>query len=135
VLAAASALELAAGCDVGVWGDSASGLARGVWAFVSHDGGDHFAPVGAALPASGIRTIAMASTSVIVVGAYDDTGDELLRSTDGGKTWTVVQQVTGGTIRYLGFTTATQGVAIVTGLADGLLMTHDGGATWSAVHF
>lgn len=135
VLAAASAAELAAACQVGVWGDSASGLAPGVRTFVSHDGGDHFAPVGGALPASGLRGIAMASASVIVVAGYDDTGDVLLRSADGGKTWNVVQRVTAGGLRYLGFTTASQGVAIVTSLADGLLMTHDGGATWSAVHF
>lgn len=134
VLAATSALELAAACDVGVWGDSASGLPPGVRAFVSHDGGDHFTVVGGALPATGFRTIAMASASVIVVAAYDETGDALLRSNDGGKTWKVVQQLTGGTIRYLGFTTASQGVAIVAGPAEGLLMTHDGGATWSVVH-
>ena len=135
VLGAASALELAAACQVGVWGDSASGLAPGVWAFVSHDAGDHFAPVGNALPASGVRGIALASASVMAVAGFDETGDELLRSTDGGTTWQVTQRVTGGVIRYLGFTTATQGVAIVSGVEDGLLMTHDGGATWSAIHF
>jgi hypothetical protein len=135
VLAAASALELAAACDVGVWGDSSSGLAPGVWAFASHDGGGHFAAVGGALPIGGIRSIAMASASVILVAGYDETGDVLIRSSDSGLTWSVVQRAAANAIRYLGFTTATQGVLIVSGDADGLLMTHDGGATWSAVHF
>lgn len=134
VLGAGSALELAAACDVGVWGDSASGLAPGVWTFISHDGGDHFAAVGGTLPLSGVRSISMATTSVIVVAGYDQSGDVLLRSTDGGKTWKVVQRVSSGEVRYLGFTTATQGVVILTGTSHGLLMTHDGGATWSVVH-
>ncbi|MBI3750729.1 MAG: hypothetical protein HY263_03600 [Chloroflexi bacterium] len=135
VLAAASATALAAACQVGAWGPSAHGFPFGGRLFTSSDGGTRFDPVGDAMPIDGARSIAMATPSVIVVAGPGESGDELLRSGDGGKTWAVVAQYDGRFVRYLGFTTATQGVLLLDTSTNGFLMTHDAGLTWQAVHF
>jgi photosystem II stability/assembly factor-like uncharacterized protein len=128
-LAASSPTELAAACDVGLWGSPA-----GDHLFLSHDGGSTFVESGTAVPLQMAAKVAAASPSVIVVGGSDATGAVLVATFNGGRTWAVVARLGAVTIADLGFTTATQGV-VITAPADGpasLLMTRDGGHTWSA---
>ena len=129
-LAASSSTELAAACDVGLWGTS-----TGDHLYLSHDGGSTFVESGAAVPLQMAAQVASASPSVIVVGGSDATGAVLVATFDGGRTWTIVARLGAVTIADLGFTTAAQGV-VITAPAGGpasLLMTRDGGRTWAAV--
>ena len=129
-LAASSPTELAAACDVGLWGTS-----TGDHLYLSHDGGSTFVESGAAVPLQMAAQVASASPSVIVVGGSDATGAVLVATFDGGRTWTIVARLGAVTIADLGFTTAAQGV-VITAPAGGpasLLMTRDGGRTWAAV--
>ena len=128
-LAASSPTELAAACDVGLWGTS-----TGDHLYVSHDGGSTFVESGTAVLLTTAAQVAAASPSTIVVGGFDAKGAVLVATFDGGRTWAVVARL-GATIADLGFTTAAQGV-VITAPADGtasLLMTRDGGRTWRAV--
>lgn len=109
----------------------------------STDAGKTAHPTATDPPRGGIANgIAAASDSVVAVSALSG-ASEVYRTGDGGKTWqTPLQQGDGGVGYFdVGFTTATQGVAIYGQPARGgtpaptLLMTHDAGATWSAVHF
>ncbi len=133
-LAASSSSDLVAVCDEGQWGPPAPGTtAQAAWLFTSTDGGSHFTAVGEvdspAVSASSVAT-APGDPQVVVVA-----GPGLTASFDGGHTWrTVYTPPSGQTVRFVGFTTATQGVAITAGASSStLLMTHDGGSTWSAV--
>jgi len=129
-LAASSSTELAAACDVGLWGTS-----TGDHLYLSHDGGSTFVESGAAVPLQMAAQVASASPSVIVVGGSDATGAVLVATFDGGRTWIIVARLGAVTIADLGFTTAAQGV-VITAPAGGpasLLMTRDGGRTWAAV--
>jgi len=129
-LAASGPTELAAACDVGLWGTPA-----GDHLYVSHDGGSTFVASGTPVPLQMAAHVAAASRSVIVVAGSDSTGTVLVATFDGARTWTVVARLGAVTIRDLGFTTADQGVVVATP-ADGpagLLVTRDGGRTWSAV--
>jgi hypothetical protein len=128
-LAAANARELNAVCTVGVWGPAPSGQ-QGDHLYRSSDGGQTFVETGPQLSVSG--PIAAPSTSTIVAG------DVL--SVDGGLTWKAASFPDLHTtffVDYLGFTTATQGVLIVSdpGSRTHLLMTRDGGRTWTLVRF
>jgi photosystem II stability/assembly factor-like uncharacterized protein len=129
-LAASSPTELAAACDVGLWGTP-----TGDHLYVSHDGGSTFVESGAAVPLTTAAQVASASPSVIVVGGSDATGAVLVATFDGGRTWTIVARLGAVSIADLGFTTTAQGV-VITAPAGGpasLLMTRDGGRTWAAV--
>jgi photosystem II stability/assembly factor-like uncharacterized protein len=95
------------------------------------------------LPRGGIASgLAAASDSVVAVVASSG-ASEVYRSGDAGKSWqTPLQQGDGGFGYYdVGFTTATQGVAVYgrpgqpNAPRPELLMTRDAGATWSLVHF
>jgi hypothetical protein len=128
-LAASSPTELAAACDVGLWGAPA-----GDHLYLSHDGGSTFAASGTAAPVQMAAQVAASSPSMFVVAGSDSTGARLVATFDGGRTWTVVASLGAVTIRDLGFTSALQGVVITTS-ADApasLLMTRDGGHTWRA---
>jgi photosystem II stability/assembly factor-like uncharacterized protein len=63
----------------------------------------------------------------------------LISSFDGGRTGPAVYDAPAGVtaVAELGFTTALQGVAVLTGPADKgtLVMTRDGGHTWKPVTF
>jgi hypothetical protein len=130
-LAASSAQNLIAACDVGLYG-SGPPAER---AYTSTDGGSSFTELAAALPAScqGSATIASPSTSVAAAGC----GAGIVTTFNGGGSWgTVYTGGSGTTIAYVGFTTTTQGVAIATATgsaAGALLMTRNGGESWAPV--
>jgi photosystem II stability/assembly factor-like uncharacterized protein len=129
-LAASGPTELAAACDVGLWGTP-----TGDHLYLSHDGGSTFVESGTTVPLQMAGQVAAASPSVIVVGGSDATGAVLVVTFDGGRTWTIVARLGAVTIADLGFTTAKQGVVISapSGGPARLLMTRDGGRTWRAV--
>jgi hypothetical protein len=129
-LAASSPTEVAAACDVGLWGNPA-----GDHLYVSHDGGSTFVDSATLVPLQMAAQIAAASPSAIVVGGSDASGTVLVGTFDGGRTWDVVARLGAVEIADLGFTTTAEGVVIVVP-ADGpasLLVTRDEGRTWSAV--
>ena len=103
--------------------------------YLSHDGGSTFAASGTAAPLTMAAMAAMASPSVVVVGGSDATGSVLVATTDAGRTSTSLRRLPAGQIADLEFTTAAQGVVIVSGAGGSasLLMTRDGGQTWHAV--
>jgi len=116
-------------------GPPPAGTTTGPWLFDSSDGGSDFAAVGAiptTAAASGAYSVATppGEPQVVVVG-----GSGLVATFDGGHTWKTVYGASGGQVRVDAFTTATQGVAIVTGgtKVSTLLMTRNGGATWNPV--
>lgn len=123
-------------------GGAAAGseLKKVLW---STDAGKTANPTATDPPRGGIANgIAAASDAVVAIPSSSG-ASEVYRSGDGGKTWqTPLQQGDGGVGYFdVGFTTATQGVAIYGQAAHAgtpaptLLMTRDAGATWSAVHF
>ena len=122
LIAASSALNMAAVCDVGLFstptGDHLS---------VSHNGGSSFSAVGGALPVMDASALATPGTSTMVVAGIHGSSMVLIASFDGGHTWHTVLSLGSGSAADLGFTTATQGVVVSAGH---LYMTHDGGHTW-----
>ena len=120
-------------------GDPGAGSETKVVLF-SADGGVHATATSAAPARGGLASgIAAASTTVVAVPAASG-ASYVYRSADGGRTWgTPLNQGDGGVGYFdLGFTTATQGVAVYGNPAQGnssLLMTHDAGATWKPVTF
>ena len=129
VLAASSPTELVAACDQGVWGPATP---MGERVVVSHDGGATFSDVGA-VPvdqATGVASPSPSTVAVAAAGAVEATFD-------GGRSWATVIPVNGNEVTDLGFTTATQGVAVVGGHGPTgvLLITRDGGHTWNPVRF
>ncbi len=132
VLAASSASNLVAACDVGALGD-----AKGDHLFASHDGGASFAEVGPATPLDAAAVIATPGVATIVIGGTVAAGSELFTSTDGGQTWSGVLPAAAATFADLGFTTPTQGIVIQTeqGGTSRMLMSHDAGKTWTPIAF
>jgi photosystem II stability/assembly factor-like uncharacterized protein len=141
LVAAASATDIYALCAEGVWGTPDPGTtAPHNWLFHSTDGGQTFSAVGEVPGRSPLSfTVAPGSDQTIVV---DDSQVGLEASFDGGRTWKTVEPGTaysssGGEqwFGYVGFTTASQGVAVRYKPAPEVLITRDGGRTWSAVKF
>ncbi len=120
-------------------GDPGAGSETKVVLF-SSDGGAHATATSAAPSRGGLASgIAAASTAVVAVPAASG-ASFVYRSADGGHTWaTPLNQGDGGVGYFdVGFTTATQGVAVYGNPAQGnssLLMTHDAGVTWKPVTF
>jgi len=120
-------------------GDPGAGSETKVVLF-SSDGGAQATATSAAPARGGLASgIAAASTAVVAVPAASG-ASYVYRSADGGHTWgTPLSQGDGGVGYFdVGFTTATQGVAVYGNPAQGsstLLMTHDAGATWKPVTF
>jgi photosystem II stability/assembly factor-like uncharacterized protein len=137
VLAASSPSDLVAACDGGLWGHPASPAEQGEHLYVSHDGGATFAETGGTVPVQE-PLLANPVRGTILVGR----GQLLVASFDHGQTWRTVLDLTQPAfITYLGFTTASQVVAIAdestgtTQRAGALYMTRDGGHTWAKVSF
>jgi photosystem II stability/assembly factor-like uncharacterized protein len=131
-LAASSARDLVAACDVGLWSTP-----QGGHLYVSHDGGLTFKPAGTKMPFALGGAIASPGTSTIVVsGSLPAKGVGLYASFDGGATWSSVLGLGNGAVAYVGFTTALQGVMIgAASPGPAMFMSHDGGHTWEGVAF
>ncbi len=132
-LAASSALDVVAVCDVGLWAKP-----QGGHLFVSRDGGASFSETGTRIAASLGGAVASPGTTTIVAAAAGSGGTGLEGSFDGGATWSAVLDLGQAQAVDLGFTTQTQGVVIATSSGGGagrLFMTRDGGRTWQAVTF
>jgi photosystem II stability/assembly factor-like uncharacterized protein len=138
-LAAASPNDLYAVCAEGTWGPPRNpphgATIPSFWLYTSHDAGNSFSPV-AQLPSQEAGSISAApgtSGTITVAGAKG-----ILASFDGGHSWQYTYTSGADNISYIGFTTATQGVAIEDQQPDGaftMLMTRDGGHTWAPVQF
>ena len=132
-IAASSTTDLFAVCAEGEWGTPAPGTtSQSDWLYASNDGGNTFSRVSPVPRDSGNGPIAAAPSTATVV-AVTETGLEA--SFNGGTSWQSVSSTPG--ISYLGFETASQGVAIAspTDGSSTFLMTHDGGHTWIPVSF
>ena len=132
-VAASTASDLVAFCTDGVWNDRPAGER----VLVSTDGGATFGLVASPLPVR-VHAIAAATPGVWVAGGTEPGTAErprsvLIRTADGGRTWTTVQHSPQANWVDLGFTTTAQGVVINEGERDRLLMTYDGGQTWRPV--
>lgn len=133
-LAASSAQNLVAVCQEGVWG----GPPPQTRIHVSHDGGVTFNAADAPLPQSATQPATPTPGTIAVISTAEDLV-AIRASFDGGVTWSVVFRLQQGTqLSELGFTTATQGIAITRGHVRGdsqLLMTTDGGHHWRGSSF
>jgi hypothetical protein len=140
--AAANAEDLAAVCLIGGFASplpaaAPKGAVLGsAWLYESADGGTSWSPV-AQLGKRGEfygEQLAHPTPASYIVSGISQDKPVLEASFDGGRQWSVVYR---GSLGYLGFTTATQGVAIAyePGPSNStyLLMTYDGGRKWSEV--
>ena len=137
MLAASSPHDVVAVCNEGLYG----GPPVGVRAYVSTDGLT-FRQARTTVPLRDLEGLASPSAGVMVVaGAEPAPGvvPRLVASRDGGSTWAAVYDGRPDhSIQELGFTSATQGVAIESGsnlVGATLLMTQDGSRTWKPVPF
>jgi photosystem II stability/assembly factor-like uncharacterized protein len=118
----------AAGAGV-LWATCATGTSAAVYRSV--DGGGRFTAVPQPSPAisNASRPAAVSSNTALVDGG------SLLRTSDAGKTYTVVAD-SGSRWSLVGFTTPVDGFALaVHGTATSLWRSDDGGATWHQVMF
>jgi hypothetical protein len=136
-LAASSPTHLVAVCDAGVWGTPAAGTSQGEHVYVSTDAGATWTEPGP-LPLPNVTGVA-AAPGVITIAGFGASTAVLISSFDGGRTRPAVYDAPAGVtaVAEVGFTTALQGVAVLTGPAGGgsMVMTRDGGHSWSAVTF
>lgn len=136
ILAGSSPMDLVASCQVGLWSEP-----KGEHLFVSHDGGSTFAEAaGPADPTPGSVAIASPSPGTAVLGAVSAQGAATLVATfDGGSSWVTAYQAdpSARSIDELGFTTASEGVAVigVPGQHSVMVKSVDGGRSWTAVTF
>ena len=109
--------------------------------FRSTDAGASFGP-GRRVPVASADLAAAIGPSTVAVGAQlngsNSTSVTLEMSFDNGASWKSVYRHAGSGWSDLGFTTLTQGVAIVFGAQDHrntMLFTRDGGQHWAPVTF
>lgn len=137
VLAATTADDVDVVCDEGVWGPPPAGTPIGERLFVSHDGGRSFDPVSTPVPLH-VAAAAMRNASELDLAGTLDGRAVIYATSDGGRTWReTFRGQSNEQFSYLGFTTPTHGVAIVTAENGGgrLLMTRDAGRSWTPVTF
>jgi hypothetical protein len=108
-----------------------------IWLYFSSDGGKTFTAgpeIGKQVGFFGV--VASPTPGAILADGMSASGqDELLASFDAGVQWGVVYT---GDVAYLGFTSPTQGVAIVRNFQSAsstMIMTFDGGHHWAPVSF
>jgi hypothetical protein len=134
-LAALSSTAVFAACTEGVW----TGPAISHVAYMSVDGGQTYRRIGTKLPVW-VESLASPTPTTVFVSGGTDRGIVIDESTDSGRSWTAVRlEKSAGFVQDLGFTTPTQGAAVV-GVTQGpnivstLLMTNDGGHHWHTVN-
>jgi photosystem II stability/assembly factor-like uncharacterized protein len=111
-----------------VWATCPTGMLSGAWR--STDTGQTFAQLKTP-PLENAAIIAPASDTTAVIGGND--GRKLLRTTDGGATWSTLAKSPLNTF-FIGFTDAQTGSALSSdGSHNVLWRSTDGGATWSIV--
>ena len=132
VLAASSASDLVAVCDVGLWASP-----KGEQLFTSTDGGATFAATGTRPPLTASAVASPDRATIVIAGSDTSGAAALVASLDGGRTWSKVWSAGAVSFTDLGFTTPTQGIVVTTDAsgAGKLLMTHDGGRTWTPATF
>lgn len=134
-LSASSATDLVAVCEEGVWGPSNLGSnVTGEWLFASSDGGGSWSRVSQVTTSwvGAAVTTAPGDAQVVVVA----TNPALIATFDGGQSWGTVYSSANITGEFVGFTTDSQAVAILTGNnSSSMLMTHDGAKTWQQITF
>ena len=136
IVAASTSTDLVAECDGGVWGTPQDAGQTGNHLYVSHDGGSAFTQSSSPVPLTEVGEVAAPANGTIVLAGSTGTSPvpAIDTSTNGGASWTTFGLPAGASVTYLGFTTASQGVAIVqAGTQSHLYMTYDGGGTWSDV--
>jgi photosystem II stability/assembly factor-like uncharacterized protein len=131
-LAASSASDLVAACDVGLWGDP-----KGGHLYVSTDGGSTAAEAGTKVPVALGGAIASGRADTVVVSGTTPDETVLEATFDGGRTWSEVLKLGNAEAVDLGFTTADQGVVVAVDPSgtSRFFMTRDGGHTWEATAF
>jgi photosystem II stability/assembly factor-like uncharacterized protein len=132
-LAASSPTDLVAICQEGIWTGSSAPVAR---QHVSTDGGTTFTTSPGELPdptTLDVSAVATAAPGTTVVAA----GSGLYRTVDGGATWRRVLAESAVGWNDVGFTTTTQGIAVLAPSSHPgeLLMTTDAGRTWTRLPF
>jgi hypothetical protein len=132
---ASTSSDLVAVCNEGVW----NGATPVTHAYRSSDGGNNFAPAPGSLPVGNADEVATSAAQRAVVAAHSNGGgiNELLATSDGGGSWSVVYHGAGTEVANdLGFTSPQQGVVVeIDGTSSALLMTFDSGQHWRPVRF
>jgi len=127
--------DVVAVCQEGQWGGSGPPQTR---LHVSTDGGATFARVGPDLPEVSSSPASPTPQTIAITSVVDGV-PEIRASFDGGQTWAAVYRgPSNDFVSELGFTTATQGIAVVAGpngSSGALIMTTDSGHHWRTVPF
>ena len=137
VLAAPTPSRVDAVCTEGVW----TGQTISVDLLGSSDGGASFGPSRKVPVASAELAAAIGSSTVAVAAQANGSNSadvDLEVSFDNGASWRSVYRHAGSGWSELGFTTVTQGVAIVIGApghVNTMIFTTDGGRQWAPVSF
>jgi hypothetical protein len=139
VVGASTPSSLVAICEEGIWGPSGYPGPLAVRAYFSGNAGATFF-LGGIVPgdanASG-SVVASPMPGAAVTNSLVGTEDRLVETLNDGASWQVVATTSDDMqFAYLGFTSASQGVAIETGQDPSrMLMTFNGGRSWSPVTF
>jgi hypothetical protein len=139
VISTSTVSSMVAICEEGTWGPSGYKGPPAVRAYFSNTGGATFF-LGGVVPTTGGAggsVVASPSPGAAVTDVVTNSGWELVETFNNGASWRVVATSPESlAFTYLGFTSASQGVAIESGAQTSvLLMTFDGGRVWTPVKF